>query len=86
MVKHLWLKDCRCLETFEENSQFIIRAIDKIKYHGKDRYIFAIENMEHFYVSNYWMEKSMENTQIDFNSKINIKLDLFKITPIKIRN
>lgn len=77
------VKDCKRLETFGENVQLVIRTIVKTKYRGKDRYIFAFENMEHVFVSNYWTERSMENTQIDFNYKITIKLDSFKITPSK---
>jgi len=82
-LRILLVKDCIRLETIGENTQITIRAIAMTKYRGKNRYIFAIENTEHLYTSNYWMEKSMENSEIDFNRKIKIQLDLFKITPSK---
>lgn len=76
-------RDCKRLESLTENIELVISNISVIKYRGKERYIFKFENLQDLYLSNYWLEKEIQNRQIDLNYKIRIKLDQIRTTPNK---
>lgn len=50
--------------------------------HGKERYIIKFENIEEC-SSNYWLEKEIQDRNINFNLKIKIEMDTIKTTPSK---
>src|SRR5436190_15046625 len=77
------VKQCSRLEELEEGAELLITAIRPVDYKKKTRYILTIENIQRTYVSNYWLEKEIQDQKIDLNYKIKIKCDKLKTTPSK---
>ena len=75
--------NCSRLEDLEEGTELLITAIREIIYKKKTKYILKFENIKNKYISNYWLEKEIEDRCIDFNYKIKIKCDKLKTTPTK---
>lgn len=77
------VSNCRRLEELGEGTEVVVKAIKEIEYRSKIRYILEIENLDALYLSNYWLEKDLENGNVDLNFKLKIKLDKVKVTPCK---
>jgi hypothetical protein len=77
------VKECRRLEELDEGIELVIRGIKLINYRKKIRYILQFENLEALYISNYWLEKEIQDRNIDLNYKIKIKIDKIKTTASK---
>jgi hypothetical protein len=60
-----------------------IWGIKQINYRKKVRYILQFENVDVLYISNYWLEREIQDRNIDLNYKIKIKLDKIKTTVCK---
>lgn len=74
---------CCRLEQLKEGVELVIVAIKEIVHRGKMRYILQFENVESLYVSNYWLEKELDDSDVDLDYKIKIKLDVLKYTPVR---
>lgn len=70
-------RDCKALEDLAEGKEMIITGIKKVLYRQRQRYIILMDNI--LYRSNYWLEKELED--IDLNYAIKIKLDILRNTP-----
>uniref|UniRef100_A0A6P7H0S1 Uncharacterized protein LOC114348913 n=1 Tax=Diabrotica virgifera virgifera TaxID=50390 RepID=A0A6P7H0S1_DIAVI len=77
---------CRRLEELEEGTEHIIRGIREIEFRNKIRYVLSLENSSDLYVSNYWLEKEINDLHISLHYRIKLKLDKIRTTPSKIKN
>lgn len=76
-------RECHRLEELQEGVELTIRGIKRIEYRGKIRYILQFEQVNELFLSNYWLEKELEEQNLDLNYKVKIKLDRIKTTPRK---
>ena len=77
------ISDCSRLEDLEEGTELIVKRIKPIVYSQKVRYVIEFENVGSLFVSNYWLEKELDDSDKDLNYKLKIKLDAIKTTSIK---
>lgn len=69
-VNSVTLKGYKPLESLEENLEFEIAAMGQKQFRNKSRYIFCLDVVDGFIVSNYWFEKIY--TELDKNIKLNV--------------
>src|SRR5436190_951743 len=81
IIGNVKVVNCGRLEDIEEGAELLIKAIRPIGYRSKTKYILEFENIPNKYVSNYWLERELED--VDQNYKIKIKCDRLKTTPSK---
>ena len=74
---------CHRLEELQEGMELIVCKIQKICYRNVTRYILQFDNIEKIYVSNYWLEKEINDLNKDLSYKLKIKLGKLKTTPAK---
>uniref|UniRef100_A0A8D9AI20 Uncharacterized protein n=1 Tax=Cacopsylla melanoneura TaxID=428564 RepID=A0A8D9AI20_9HEMI len=72
-------RDCLRLEELAEGTELVITGLKSVTHREKQRYIIQFENSSVFYRSNYWLEKELQN--MDLNYGIKIKLDKLRHTP-----
>ena len=77
-------KKCRRLEELQEGVVLILKGIGKTLFRNKKRYILQFDDLDGYYLSNYWFEKEMEkNPDFDYKFKHKLQLDKIKATPTR---
>ena len=53
--------NCNKLNSLQEQKEYKIINMQNVKYRKKDRYIFKIENLDGYYISNCFFEKTLKD-------------------------
>ena len=78
------LPKCLRLEVLTEGTELVVRAIKEVVYRGKSRYVLEFENLQSLYISNFWLEKELIESNVDFKYMFKIRVGDNKTTPNKV--
>jgi len=77
------LPKCHRLEEFPEGTMLLMVAIKQVEFRKRKHYVMEFENLPNIYLSNYWLEEEITNSNVDLNYKIKILIDALRCTPNK---
>ena len=64
----------KCLrrEDLPEGTELIIKSLQQTVFRKRVRYVLEFENLDSLYLSNYWLEKEIKDTNKDLNYKLKL--------------
>ena len=81
--ENIKLPNCLHLEQQHEGQELLVTSIRQVVYRGSNRYVLGFDELSSLYLSNYWLEKELNDPYVHLKFKLKIKLGTMKTTPSK---